>query len=192
MNSSSNPSVRQRQQGRNGHLDLKKAFSSRNRELWEILWKAHIRPHLEHAIQAWSPYNVEDIKTLEQVQRQLTKHINGMKGLNYEERLNKLGWTTLEKRRQRGDLIFTYQVLHNNANVNLEWNWAVPLSEIDGPAGGVRANSVRVKPPIYHNCKQRSHFITSRIDAPLRALPDNIMNKKDVNAFKNAYDQLPS
>ena len=29
---------------------LKKVFSSRSLILWETLWKAHIRPHLEHAI----------------------------------------------------------------------------------------------------------------------------------------------
>ena len=58
---------------------LKKVFSSRSPILWEVLWKAHIRPHLEHAIQAWSPYDKKDIDCLERVQRKVTKHIAGMK-----------------------------------------------------------------------------------------------------------------
>ena len=105
---------------------LKKVFSSRCRRMWTTLWKAHIRPHLEHAIQSWSPYLKTDIHVLERVQRQVTKHMSGMKGLNYEERLKVLDWTTLEKRRQRGDLILAYQVLNDNAIVNLDWCWAQP------------------------------------------------------------------
>ena len=38
---------------------------------------------------------------LEKVQRAVTKHIGGMKGLNYEQRLEKLGWTTLEEEEAR-------------------------------------------------------------------------------------------
>ena len=169
---------------------LKKVFSSRSRRLWSMLWKAHIRPHLEHAIQAWSPHHVSDIHILERVQRRLTKHMDGMKGLSYEQRLDELGWTTLERRRRRGDLIFTYQALHERAIVNLDWRWAQPLSQIEGPASAVRSNGVRVNPPIYKACKQRSHFLTSRVDAPLRALPDGLMRKPTVNAFKNAFDKI--
>jgi hypothetical protein len=66
-----------------------------------------------------------------------------MKGLTYEQRLEKLGWTTLEQRRVRGDLILTYQLLHKNAAVSLtSWNWTQPLSAIEGPAGSVRANDL--------------------------------------------------
>jgi hypothetical protein len=169
---------------------LKKSFTSRNRQMWEILWKTHIRPHLEHAIQAWSPHLKTDIEVLERVQRAVTKHINGMKGLTYEQRLEKLGWTTLEQRRVRGDLILTYQLLHENAAVSLTtWNWTQPLTAIEGPAGSVRANDLRLSPPIKYNCKQREHFLTSRVAAPLRGLPAGIFSSPSVNAFKNIYDK---
>ena len=35
---------------------------------FRILYKCYIRPHLEYCIQAWSPYLVADITSLEQVQ----------------------------------------------------------------------------------------------------------------------------
>jgi ribonuclease P/MRP protein subunit RPP40 len=169
---------------------LKKSFTSRNRQMWEILWKTHIRPHLEHAIQAWSPHLKTDIEVLERVQRAVTKHINGMKGLTYEQRHEKLGWTTLEQRRVRGDLILTYQLLHENAAVSLTtWNWTQPLTAIEGPAGSVRANDLRLSPPIKYNCKQREHFLTSRVAAPLRDLPAGIFSSSSVNAFKSTYDK---
>ena len=130
---------------------------------------------------------------LERVQRAVTKHIGGMKGLTYEERLEKLGWTTLEARRERGDLILTYQLLHQNAAVNLStWHWAQPLSDMSGPAGSVRANDIRLNPPTRYHCKQREHFLTSRVAAPLRSLPAGIMSAKTVNSFKNAYDKHTS
>ena len=99
---------------------LKQSFTSRNQQMWEILWKTHIRPHLEHAIQAWSPHMKAGIDVLERVQRAVTKHIGGMNGLTYEQRLS---WTTLEQRRVRGCLILIYQLLYENAAVNLTtWN----------------------------------------------------------------------
>ena len=170
---------------------FKKTFTSRSQRLWEMLWKAHIRPHLEHAIQAWSPYLKGDIKVLENVQRAVTKHMGGMKGMNYEKRLTELGWTTLEARRTRGDLIMTYQLRNSNAAVNLNtWHWTNPLAEIDGPVGSVRAGDVRLNPPVKYKCKQRENFLTTRVAAPLRDLPKGIINSTSVNTFKNRYDEI--
>lgn len=177
---------------------LKKVFSSRDPRLWTMLWQAHIRPLIEHAIQAWSPYLLSDIKILERVQRRVSKHMDGMKGKSYEERLKVLDWTTLEERRLRGDLIFTYRVRSciNNEDqhdqsvhpiVNLDWRWAKP---IEGPAGGTRANDydARVKPQSFNTCAQRSNFLTSRIETPLKKIPNSLMTKPSVNQFKNGYD----
>jgi hypothetical protein len=46
----------------------KRTFASRDPLLWQMLWKTHIRPHLEHAGQAWSPYKPKDITALESMQ----------------------------------------------------------------------------------------------------------------------------
>ena len=142
---------------------LKQIFSSRSKILWEMLWKTHIRPHLEHAIQAWSPHLKADIEVLEKVQRAVTKHIGGMKGLNYEQRLEKLGWMTLEERRKRGDLILTYQCRKGNAEANLStWHWVDPLIGQSGPVSSIRANNeVRLYPPAKYNNREREHFLTT-------------------------------
>jgi len=36
---------------------------------FKILYNSYVQPHLEYCIQAWSPYLVSDISSLEQVQR---------------------------------------------------------------------------------------------------------------------------
>ena len=174
---------------------FKKAFVSRSERLWQVLYKTHIRPHLEHAIQAWSPYLRGDIAVLERVQRRVCNHMPSVKfdrtgrRRTYDEQCKHLGWQKLVDRRERGDLIFTYQHLHGNAAVKLDWPWVAPLSSVEGAAAGVRTNDKRLAPPIY-NLQQREHFLTSRVAVPLRALPTGIMNAPSVNAFKNRYDSF--
>jgi len=53
----------------------------------------------------------ENINCLEQVQRRATKLVVGLKRLEYTDRLNKMGLTTLEKRQIRGDLIKTFKIV---------------------------------------------------------------------------------
>jgi ribonucleases P/MRP protein subunit RPP40 len=60
----------------------------------------------------WSPYLAGDIKLLEQVQHRATKMIPQLSHLSYEDRLKRLNLTTLEQRRERGDLIEMYKIAY--------------------------------------------------------------------------------
>jgi len=62
-----------------------------------------ICPHAPGIRQQWCPYLKQDIQAIERVQRRATKMVHELKYLKYTERLKKLGLTTLEARRQRGD-----------------------------------------------------------------------------------------
>ena len=166
---------------------FKKSFSSRSERLWQKLWKTHIRPHLEHAVQAWSPYLQGDINVLERVQRRVSKHIAGMADLAYDQRLDHLGWTTLVDRRHRGDAIFTFQQLRRRTTLDIDWHQVTPLSQVDGPVGAVRANNVRLAPPIARK-PQRCNFLPIRMAGPMQKLPAGIMDCSSVNSFKNNYD----
>ena len=48
---------------------------------------------------------------LEKVQRRATKMVYGFNDLTYEQRLGKLGITTLETRRLRGNLIEVFKII---------------------------------------------------------------------------------
>src|SRR6218665_3899165 len=55
----------------------------------------------------------KDKDVLEKVQRRATRMIRGYRTLTYEERLERCGLTTLDKRRRRVDLIETYKLMTN-------------------------------------------------------------------------------
>ena len=148
---------------------FKKSFSSRSERLWQKLWKTHIRPHLEHAVQAWSPHLQGDINVLERVQRRVSKNIAGIADLAYEQRLERLGWTTLADRRLRGDAIFAFQQLRGRTTLAIDWHQVTPLSQVDSPVGAVRANNVRLATPMARKPQRRS-FLPFRMAGPMQKL----------------------
>ena len=64
------------------------------------LYKSLVRPHLDSCVQEWRPH-LKDIEMLEKVQRRATRMVDGYRGMEYEERLKRIGLTTLEMRRER-------------------------------------------------------------------------------------------
>ncbi len=62
-------------------------------------------------IQANFPYLKKDIYHIERIQRAATRWVNGLRGLNNEDRLKELKLQSLEKRRIKNDLIRTHKII---------------------------------------------------------------------------------
>ena len=74
---------------------------------------SHVRPVLEYAGTVWCPYLVGDRETLEKVQKR-----------SYKDKLRVLGMTTLQRRRERGDMIQTWRILTGKDRVDPA-NWFI-------------------------------------------------------------------
>ena len=77
-----------------------RTFTSRNAKVMIPLFKTYIRCMLEYCCTVWSPVQQGEINELERVQKNFTSKIDGMEGLNYHERLVKLGLYSLERSSQ--------------------------------------------------------------------------------------------
>jgi hypothetical protein len=171
---------------------LRRTFTYWNKQIFLKLYCTFVRPHLEYCVQAWNPSLKKDIAKLEKIQRRATKLIPEIRKKSYEERLRYLGLTTLEKRRERGDVI-QYFKFHSGIN-KISWyngNRLMVSGRGDGPAAGVRGNHHRIARQLT-TVEARRNFITNRVVKNWNKLPSNVINSISVNGFKKRFDEINS
>jgi hypothetical protein len=79
---------------------IRRSFHYRDRFTFERLYKQYVRPHLEFAAPAWSPWLQGDKDTFEKVQEKAVNMVSGLKGKTYLEKCAEMGIETLEDRRR--------------------------------------------------------------------------------------------
>ena len=92
---------------------IKRTFMHMDKDIFSMLYKAFVRPHLEYGNIIWYPRLKRQSAALERVQRRATKLVKGIQNLSYEDRLRFLEIPTLKTRRLRGDLIQVYKIFNN-------------------------------------------------------------------------------
>lgn len=158
-------------------------FRDLDRKSFLIIYKGFIRPHLEYAIQTWSPYQKGDIEHLEKVQRRATRLVKGYRKLSYEERLRKLGLTTLQTRRLRGDLIETFKIITGKEQVNRETFFQMNRSVYDTRGHCFKLATSRSRLEV------RRNFFSQRVISHWNRLPAHVVEADTVNTFKNRLDK---
>ena len=83
-----------------------------------MLYGMLVRPQLEYAVHLWSPYQTGVRAKLEQTQRRATKLVRNMKYKSYEERLSTLNLMSTLDRRDRGDMILTYNIINHRVEMD--------------------------------------------------------------------------
>ena len=99
---------------------IRRTFSFMNKDMLQQLIKVFIRPHLEYAQQAWSPYLRKDINLLESVQRRATKLLDSIAHKTYEDRLKFLNLYSIEDRLRRGDMILMFRIMKEDLDIRRE------------------------------------------------------------------------
>ena len=72
-----------------------------------------IRSILEYCCAVWSPAKISDIQLIEGVQRHFTSRITGLSDLSYWDRLIKLNLMSLQRRRERYQIICIFKMLND-------------------------------------------------------------------------------
>ena len=104
---------------------LKHTFKYMNKEIFLMLYKSLVRPHLEYASCIWSPQLKRDKDAIERIQRRATKLVPELKNLSYSNRLQQLGLPTLMHRRRRADMLETYRIINKQHSINTQCHCSV-------------------------------------------------------------------
>ena len=88
-----------------------RTFSTRDITTMLTLFKSLVLSRLDYASQLWSPHLVKHIDQLEKIQISFTKHITGMQGLDYSDRLVFLKLHSLQRRRERYCIIYVWKII---------------------------------------------------------------------------------
>ena len=133
---------------------------------------------------------MQDIISLESVQRNATKLIPQIRSLPYSKRLAAIGLPYLFERMTRGDLIQYFKIVRGLNQVNwINPNQPFSSAAVDGPAGGIRAgNEHRLKREANTNYRPREHFLSNRVLSIWNVLPNEIASASSVNVFKSKLD----
>ena len=148
------------------------------------LFKALVRPILEYGNTVWCPHLRKHIDLLEGVQRRFTKRIIGTDGLTYEERLVYLRLPSLEYRRLRGDMIEVYKMCYHFYDPSI-------ISKLLTFCDDNRTRGHRFK--LYKkdtNTKIAQNFFSNRVTNAWNNLPEETVNARSLNSFKNAVDRF--
>ena len=161
---------------------IKRNFSHIDIFIFQQLYKALIRPHLEYAQIIWSPQFIRQSKLIENVQRRATKLVPNLKNLTYSERLKKLNLPTLKYRRIRGDMINVYKILNSN---KADSNKLLPLNK---SRYKTRGHDKKLEKNRF-NCKLRQCSFSVRVTNLWNSLNNNVTKADSINTFKKLLDE---
>ena len=160
-----------------------KNFSYKTSNILVPLFKTLVRPILEYGNSVWNNKLKKYTTMIENVQRKFTKHIKGISNLPYEDRLKKIKLPSLEFRQRRGDIIQVFKIAHNfydPLSTNTIFNFA--------SSSRLRGHDYKISKKIVNKSKY-ANFFTNSVVNEWNNLPDNIVNAKTINEFKNLYDK---
>jgi ribonuclease P/MRP protein subunit RPP40 len=166
---------------------ISRAFHYRDRHVFMRLYKQYVRPHLEFAVQAWSPWTETDRECLERVQKRAVGMVSGLQNHEYEERLVELGMTTLAERRHRADMHMVHKILKNENSLD-HTIWFEKAVE-SGRATRITADPLNIKPKA-GRLEVRRNFFTVRVIDDWNRIPSNIKRITTASGFKDAYVKL--
>ena len=163
-----------------------RTFSSRSPTAMLTLYKSLVIPILEYCSVLWNPTAVGHIQQLETVQQSFVRKINGSNNdKNYWERLKEMNMYSLQRRRERYQVIYTWKILENIPNVpNINGSIKSKENPRLGRTCVIQSPSMKLK-------KIRDGAYTSQGPRLFNCLPKEIRNlsKVSLEQFKRSLDK---
>jgi len=110
--------------------------------------------------------------------------MRGLEHLSYEERLRKLGFFSLKKRRLRGDLRNAFKHLKGGCQQDGSRFFSVV------PSNRTRGNGHKLKLRKFH-LNMRNNFFPLRVTEPWNRLPWEVVESPSLEIFKTRLDNVP-
>ena len=123
------------------------------------------------------------MEVLERVQRSATRLLSGFARFGYEDRLRKLGITTLRKRRERGDLIEVYRIMSGREKIEKTQFFRPASNEY-----GLRGHSLKIRKE-RSRLDIRKHSFSQRVVGSWNRLPQKVVDAQSINQFKDLLDR---
>ena len=131
----------------------------------------------------WSPYMVQSITQVKNVQRTFTKRLPGLSSFSYVDRLQILGLQTLEHRRLLADLLMCYKIIHGLAALNFDEFFSF------SPNTTLRGHPYKLTVPL-NKCNRSKYFFSYRIVPIWNNLPVDVVMSKNVFSFKKSLRKI--
>ena len=160
-------------------------FADRSVTTMLTLFKSLIRSKVEYCCPLWDPTRVQDIETLEGVQRHYTSKISCVTDYHYYDRLKYLKLMSLQRRRERYSIITIFKILNEMIPND------IGLTFSTNERRGIRVNI----PSINKEAKMK---YTSQYDNSFRirasklwnSIPPEITRKTTMESFKPALTRF--
>lgn len=156
---------------------IRKNFHYRDRHVFLRLYKQYVRPHLEFAVPAWSPWLKGDIETLEKVQEKAVKMVAGLESRDYEDRCRELGLDTLEKRREKQDMGLVFKMLSEKGPNEI-------FTMASGTVRTRQATGTKNLVPKFARTDQRKFSFSVRTVERWNRLPDDVKQAANQEDFR--------
>ena len=168
---------------------MKRTFIKITPSIFSNMYPVFVRPILEYAVQAASPYAAHDVQLVEKFQGRATRMVQGLgrpspdgtPRPSYPERLRKLNLHSMSRRRRRADLILAHSIRTGRVDLPQEEFFRTPSSR-----------NLRGHP---HNLlhlpskkQRRSKAFSVRMPPLWNKLPQQVKAAPTVTAFKRALD----
>ena len=166
-----------------------RTFKSRDPQTMLTLWKSQIVCHLDYCSQLWSPHKIGSIQDLELLQKAFFKRIKDMQNLNYWETLNHLKTYSLERRRERYQIIYTWRIIEGQVP-NFE---CTPIKSYQNERRGRLCKIPVISSAAPCSIKTiRSSFLPSKGPRLFNVLPKKVRNLSgcETLSFKRELDRF--